>query len=121
MQFLTHKVVASLPAVLEPNSVYYVRVGLGFDLYVTNNLGLVVAYPLNHPTASGGVTTITPQQASDLQVNQTAQIGVYYISALRRYYGGTEDGDLILLSDPETFPALNAGWNAQLWDIGVWA
>lgn len=48
---LHHKVVASLPAVLEANSIYLVRVGAGFDQYVTNSSGQIVAYPLNHPAS----------------------------------------------------------------------
>src|SRR5690606_18927785 len=44
---LQHKVVASLPSPLEPDSIYYVRVGQGFDIHVTNGLGEVVAYGLN--------------------------------------------------------------------------
>lgn len=46
---LHHKLVSSLPGVLQANSVYYVRTGAGFDTYVTNDLGIVVAYPLNLP------------------------------------------------------------------------
>ncbi|SDS21940.1 hypothetical protein SAMN05216421_1121 [Halopseudomonas xinjiangensis] len=42
-----HKVVSSLPAELEADSVYYVRVGTGFDIYVTNGLGTLVSYELN--------------------------------------------------------------------------
>ena len=42
-----HKVVASLPSSLEANSVYYVRVGSGYDQYVTNSNGTVVAYESN--------------------------------------------------------------------------
>lgn len=42
-----HKFVAALPAELEPNAIYYVRAGAGFDIYVTNSSGIVVAYPLN--------------------------------------------------------------------------
>lgn len=42
------KVVSSLPETLEKNSIYYVRVGEGFDLYVTNNLGVVTAKKLNY-------------------------------------------------------------------------
>jgi hypothetical protein len=41
------KVVSALPATLVANTVYYVRVGKGFDLYVTNSTGTIVAYPLN--------------------------------------------------------------------------
>jgi len=42
-----HKFVAVLPATLEANSIYYVRVGAGFDIYVTNSSGTLIAYPLN--------------------------------------------------------------------------
>lgn len=42
-----HKVVASLPDPLEANSIYYVRVGAGFDQYVTNGSGMIVAYQSN--------------------------------------------------------------------------
>lgn len=46
-EVLHHKVVVALPTKLEPNSIYYVRAGdSGFNLYVTNNLGVVVAQPL---------------------------------------------------------------------------
>ena len=43
------KVVAVLPALLEPDAVYAVRVGTGFDLYMSDSAGLN-AFPLNHPT-----------------------------------------------------------------------
>lgn len=46
-QINQHKVVASLPDPLEANSIYYVRVGEGFDIYVTNGSGVVVEYSLN--------------------------------------------------------------------------
>lgn len=42
-----HKYVAALPGTLEANSIYYVRAGSGFDIYVTNSSGTLVAYPLN--------------------------------------------------------------------------
>ena len=48
---LQHKVVASLPSPPEPDSIYYVRVGEGFDIHVTNGLGEVVAYSLNAQVA----------------------------------------------------------------------
>lgn len=44
---LQHKVVAALPSPLEPDSIYYVRVGQGFNVHVTNGLGQIVAYGLN--------------------------------------------------------------------------
>lgn len=47
-----HKVVASLPPLLEADSIYYVRVGRGFDLYVTNALGIITSYTLNQDKIS---------------------------------------------------------------------
>lgn len=58
---LQHKVVSALPAPLEPDSIYYVRVGDGFDLYVTNHSGTIVPYKLNK-AASGNVLEIIPYQ-----------------------------------------------------------
>ncbi|MCP8465942.1 hypothetical protein NK553_18480 [Pseudomonas sp. ZM23] len=61
---LHHKVVASLPAALEANSIYLVRVGSGFDQYITNSSGQIVAYPMNRPAsvpvllASGALSAI---------------------------------------------------------------
>lgn len=46
-QFKVHKFVASLPAILERDAVYFVRAGDGFDMYVTNSSGAVVSYALN--------------------------------------------------------------------------
>lgn len=44
---LQHKVVAALQPPLEPDSIYYVRKGAGFDIHVTNGVGVVTAYSLN--------------------------------------------------------------------------
>ena len=53
---MLHKVVDSLPAELERDSLYFVQTNNGFDLYVTNHYGSVVqAYPLNPP----GVIPVT--------------------------------------------------------------
>ena len=46
------KVVSSLPATLEPDSIYYVRLGTGFDLYATTSNSPVIARPIN--TSSSG-------------------------------------------------------------------
>jgi hypothetical protein len=40
------KVVAALPATLDPNTVYLVRAGAGFDLYASDATGSI-AYPIN--------------------------------------------------------------------------
>lgn len=46
-RFRTHKVVSSLPGTLEPNAVYFVRAGTGFDLYCTDQTGSV-AHQINY-------------------------------------------------------------------------
>lgn len=46
-KILHHKVVVALPLPLEPDSIYYVRKGDGFDIHVTNGAGVVTAYSLN--------------------------------------------------------------------------
>lgn len=46
-----HKFVASLPATLEADSIYFVRVGSGYDQYVTNHSGQIAAYSMNYPSA----------------------------------------------------------------------
>ncbi|GJN49430.1 hypothetical protein [Pseudomonas tohonis] len=42
------KWVSSLPAELTADAIYYVRVDTGFDIYVTNSSGTIVAYPSNY-------------------------------------------------------------------------
>lgn len=59
-----HKVVGSLPATLAANSLYFVRVGSGVDLYVTNASGTVVAYAPNVPTHTHSISEIANLQAS---------------------------------------------------------
>lgn len=54
---LQHKVVSALPTPLEANSIYFVRVGTGFDIHVTNSSGTIVAYPINRePLIAAGTT-----------------------------------------------------------------
>lgn len=67
---LQHKVVAALPGTLESDSIYYVRVGDGFDMYVTNGSGTVVAYKTNYLKA-----------VEEVDVAQTA--GAYAPRSLR--------------------------------------
>lgn len=53
---LHHKVVAALPSPLEPDSIYYVRAGVGFDMYITNGSGVVSAYEINQKTSPSPLT-----------------------------------------------------------------
>lgn len=45
----SHKVVSALPGTLEPNAIYFVRTGAGFDLYCTDQTGSV-AHKINGDT-----------------------------------------------------------------------
>lgn len=45
-EFKAHKVVSSLPSTLEPDTIYLVRVGVGFDLYCSDATGSI-AHSLN--------------------------------------------------------------------------
>lgn len=45
--FKASKVVSNLPEQLEPDTVYFVRKGQGFDIHCTNGVGDIVAYALN--------------------------------------------------------------------------
>ena len=43
----SEKYVTNLPSTLIANTIYYVKNGLGFDMYITNNNGIIIAYPIN--------------------------------------------------------------------------
>jgi hypothetical protein len=78
---LSHKVVAALPDPLEANSIYYVRVGTGFDLHVTNSSGQIVAYALNQggggsAIASGRAEIDFGPNGQDATVIITGQTGI---------------------------------------------
>ena len=54
--FRVDKVVAALPGTLTPSTVYAVRVGAGFDLYISDSTGSV-AHKVNGEAPSGGGST----------------------------------------------------------------
>ena len=63
------KVVSTLPTTLEKNTVYYVRVANGFDIYVTNNSGLIVAYPANYAQANHTHSNLVPYTGATQDLN----------------------------------------------------
>ena len=65
-QLRTHKFVASLPAELEADAIYYVRTGAGFDQYVTNHSGTIVAYPVNTRKAVNTIINRNPSGISSV-------------------------------------------------------
>lgn len=42
-----HKIVWTLPETLEANSIYFVKVWAWFDMYITNDAGVIIGYELN--------------------------------------------------------------------------
>lgn len=44
------KVVSALPSSLDPDTLYFVRVGSGFDVYLTNTNATPSAFSLNAPS-----------------------------------------------------------------------
>jgi hypothetical protein len=63
--FHIEKIVSALPATLAPDTVYMIRTGAGFDLYVSDATGSV-AHKVNSATASSGgfYDGGTPSQSS---------------------------------------------------------
>jgi len=80
------KVVSSLPGVLYPDTLYLVRTGAGFDLYVSDTTGSI-AYPVNAPAAPPQTAypkrTATPKIVGD--VNGTA-LTTLALTASRQYF-----------------------------------
>lgn len=94
-----HKVVAALPGTLEADSIYVVRAGAGFDLYVTNSSGTIIPYALNKVVDQKAFTPVA------LPVTQAGQV-------LFSVPGGYTAGALILLRggvvlSPTEFVATN--------------
>jgi hypothetical protein len=61
--FSAQKVVSALPQTLNPSTLYFVRKNEGFDLYLTNETGTLIAYPIN-VSASGNIDGGVPSSAS---------------------------------------------------------
>jgi len=83
-----HKVVASLPAELEPDALYMVRRGEGFDLYVTNHSGVIVPYPLNAPSAAASFFGLVTVTASSTGQTEFAIPGGYTPGAIVVFLNG---------------------------------
>jgi hypothetical protein len=110
-QLKVHKVVAALPDPLEADSVYFVRSGAGFDLYVTNSLGLVVAYALN---AAPGWSTVevelgAPQTRSKVFVPVAGLTQASRVEVLRSATPATGKGS----DEHEAEPAALAAYATQ--------
>jgi hypothetical protein len=73
------KVVGSLPGTLDPDTLYLVRTGAGFDLYVSDATGSI-AYPVNAPAAPPQIAypkrSDTPKIAGDFAGSALTTIGL---------------------------------------------
>lgn len=65
-----YKVIASLPATLQPDAIYLVRVGAGFDMYVTDTTG-AIAYASNGGSGGGGDTLVSEGALIDSATSKT--------------------------------------------------
>jgi hypothetical protein len=96
--FAAHKVVSALPATLAANAIYAVRVGAGFDLYITDSTGLV-AHKVNDtltwdqlvfwPSTAAGTATVSGQ-AGDVRTHTKG--GVSYHRFIPSDYSEALDG-----------------------------
>ena len=88
--FKVHKVVSALPAQLQADAVYLVRVGVGFDLYVTDSTGQI-AHKVN-----GGAAAATwadyalrwstpPTPAGEATSPVAGQVYAYTLGGVTRY------------------------------------
>jgi hypothetical protein len=82
------KVVGSLPGMLEPDTLYLVRTGAGFDLYVSDATGSI-AYPVNAPAAVAAPQITYPKRSATPKivgdVGGTA-LNTVALTASRQYF-----------------------------------
>lgn len=80
------KVVSSLPVTLDPDTLYLVRTGAGFDLYVSDATGSI-AYPVNAPAAPAQIAypkrSATPKIVGDVN---GAALTTLALTASRQYF-----------------------------------
>lgn len=86
------KVVSDLPSTLVNNTIYAVRVGGGFDLYMSDSTG-VVAHPLNKNSFT--INNITKNQINNI----TASRKIIKVIVFNPSNGKTYDPQLTLTSD----------------------
>jgi len=107
MTIKQHKVVAALPGTLAADSVYYVRVGAGFDIYVTNSAGTLVAYDHNAKLAITGLAS----RVTALEEKPT-YTPAYFASGIRVKLPHTEEGFLSVVRADGTILTLGVTTDA---------
>lgn len=102
-----HKVVSALPALVEADSIYYVRVGRGFDIYVTNALGVITSYSLNHekisqPNYEARWPEDTPQPDQFPLMTPSGNFAWWTLPIKQIYYEHTETVMTVWMGDATT-------------------
>lgn len=115
----TEKVVGSLPPLLTPNTIYYVRVGSGFDLYVTNSTGIIAGYSLNRNSlksinVNSGTTGIVrfSYNVVDTEVTSNSIISIFFP------YQPNRDNDLSFDDFKFITEPYNGGFNLVIENLG---
>lgn len=112
MDFKAHKVVSALPGVLEPDSIYFVKTGLTFEIYVTNGVGTIIAHELSKPKVNSTPLTFVPTATGN-----TTNLNEYVIDDVGRNWFIDYTGDAVLLDKPTFFS--NSG-RAYLYTDNRW-
>jgi hypothetical protein len=85
--FAAHKVVSALPATLAANAIYAVRVGAGFDLYITDSTGQV-AHKVNDSLTWGHLAmhwSVEPTAAGRATSPVAGDVLAYTLGSVTRY------------------------------------
>lgn len=80
-----HKVVAALPTPLEADSVYYVRVGTGVDIFVTNSTGLVASYKPNFQAANANLDALATLTGAADRLPYFSGVGALSLATLTAF------------------------------------
>lgn len=108
----SHKFVNSLPAQLEADAIYFVRKGVGYEQYVTNGSGTLVAYPANYLTTIKTVNGESLVGEGDLVIES----GSGKLSATNPVIEGSITEDVYAISG--TTPAIDpANGTIQTWAL----
>jgi hypothetical protein len=92
--FRARKYIGSLPATIDPNTLYFIRTGGGFDLYCSDTTGSI-AHPLNGGSGSG--------------INDLLALPIAYLDFFE-YSIVIQDGELRRMSFADMAAALTPGF-----------
>jgi hypothetical protein len=113
-----HKVVAALPVPLEADSLYCVRAGAGFDLYVTNGAGQTTAYALNAsealpPWQTATLDLATPAERKSVFVAVAGMVATQSVDVQRSAIPAPGKGSDEHLAEPAVLQAF--AWTDGFW------